>query len=61
MQITFLKELIITLKKKWSYTKDRYKFKKVNDFSLSQKIRFVYRNKLKAIKNTMGFLYLLIF
>lgn len=41
MQIIFFKELIIILKEKWSYAK--VMCKKVNDFSLSQKIGLIYK------------------
>ncbi len=43
MQTTFLKELIIILKRRRSYAKGRYKSKKVDNFSLSQKVGLICR------------------
>ncbi len=41
MQISFYEELITILRKKQLFTKSRYKFKKVNNFFLSQKVDFI--------------------
>ena len=41
--MTFFKKLINILEKKQLHPKNRYKFKKVDDFFLSQKIRFIYK------------------
>ncbi len=43
VQTTFLKKLIIILRRRQLCAKDRYKSKKVDNFSLSQKVGFVCR------------------
>lgn len=43
MQIIFFKKLIIILKIRQTYAKDRYKSEKLDDFSFSQKRGFIYR------------------
>lgn len=43
VQINFFKELIIFLKRRWLYAKDRYKSKINSDLSLSQKLDLVCR------------------
>lgn len=41
--MTFFKELIIISRRKWPHIEERYKSKNVDEFSLSQKVRFVYK------------------
>lgn len=43
MQKIFSKKLIIIWEVKKLYVKDKYKSKKVDDFSLSEKVGFLYR------------------
>lgn len=43
MQITFVKELIIILKVKWSSVEGKYKSKNIDNFSLNQNIEFICR------------------
>lgn len=43
MQKSFFKKLINILKRGWLHIKSRYKSKKVNDFSLSQREGFFYK------------------
>lgn len=46
--------------KKWSYVKDRYKFKKVYNFSPNKKIGFDYR-LTKVMKNNIKSFILFVF